>query len=137
VVLPLLRRYFLISRGFEYFVSAVLSRAHRCAKIEKPIHEHHREFFTEGSEENKDSYLRLIPNPLSYLRFLLFSFSFCRGRPESDARTLRTPKALRAKIGKPIPLSRRGVIRLRPAVAEVHNDRLITNRSGITDWALV
>ena len=99
--------------------------------------EHHREFFTEGSEENKDSYLRLIPNPLSYLRFLLFSFSFCRGRPESDARTLRTPKALRAKIGKPIPLSRRGVIRLRPAVAEVHNDRLITNRSGITDWALV
>jgi hypothetical protein len=78
------------------------------AKIEKPIHEHHREFFTEGSEENKDSYLRLIPNPLSYLRFLLFSFSFCRGRPESDERTLRTPKALRAKIGKPIPLSRPG-----------------------------
>jgi len=83
--------------------SAFASPSQR-AKIEKPIHEHHREF-TEGSEENKDSYLRLIPNPLSYLRFLLFSFSLCRGRPESDARTLRTPKALRAKIGKPIPLS--------------------------------
>jgi hypothetical protein len=109
VVLPLLRRYFLISRRFGYFVGPVLFASPSLrAKIEKPIHEHHREFFTEGSEENKDSYLRLIPNPLRYLRFLLFSFSFSRGRPESDARTLRTPKALRAKIGKPIPLSRPG-----------------------------
>ena len=98
--------FFLISRVSE---GPILSRVPALlAKAEKPMHEHHREFFTEGSEENKDSYLRLIPNPLSYLRFLLFSFSFCRGRPESDARTLRTPKALRAKIGKPIPLSRRG-----------------------------
>jgi hypothetical protein len=135
VVLPLLRRYFLISRAFEYFVGPVLSRAHRCARKSKNRSTSiNREFFTEGSEENKDSYLRLIPNPLSYLRFLLFSFSFCRGRPESDARTLRTPKALRAKSGKPIPLRR-------PEESSVFvlqsrkfgMDRLITNHSGIRD----
>ena len=138
MVLPLLRRYFLISRGFEYFVGAVLSRAHRCARKSKSRSTSITEsFLQKAAKKTKILIYVLIPNPLSYLRFLLFSFSFCRGRPESDARTLRTPKALRAKIGKPIPLSRRGVIRLRPAVAEVHNDRLITNRSGITDWALV
>jgi hypothetical protein len=46
--------------------------------------------------------------PASLSSFPSVSLSFCRGRPESDARTLRTPKALRAKIGKPIPLTRPG-----------------------------
>src|SRR4029077_11497211 len=74
----LLRRCFLVSSGSRIFrrPGSFASPSLR-AKIEKPIHEHHREFFTEGSEENKDSHLRLIPNLLSYLRFLPLSFSFC------------------------------------------------------------
>jgi hypothetical protein len=133
VVLPLLRRYFLVSRGFEYFVGAVLSRASAALENREADPRASQEFFTEGSEENKDSYLHLIPNPLSYLRFLLFSFSRqtrkrCEDAPKSAARENR--EADPAKQAG-------GVIRLRPAVAGVRRDRLITNHSGITDWSLV
>jgi hypothetical protein len=72
VVLPLLRRYFLISRGFGYFVGSVLFASPSLrANVEKPIHERHSGFFTEGSEENEGCYLWSIQSPLRYLRFLL------------------------------------------------------------------
>lgn len=65
-----------------------------------------REFFTEGGEENKDSYLRLIPNPLRFLRLLAkaFGVAFCRNSPRPTELLLpagrmmteRVPEANRA-----------------------------------------
>jgi len=55
----------------------------------------------------------------------------------SSAQCFREPIAARENREADPAKQAGGVIRLRPAVAGVRRDRLITNHSGITDWALV
>jgi hypothetical protein len=53
VVLPLLRRYFLISRGFEYFVGPALREPIAACEIEKPIHSITESFLQKAAKKTK------------------------------------------------------------------------------------